>query len=384
MSNMPLTVRRSIEVLGLCALGAIIILGQSVIMPLLMAFFISIVLLPPFRWLMKHKVPESLSIVFCIIGFIMLIAAVAFFLSWQIGGFVSDIDTIKKNLSIHWDNLSKWISSKTHYSVEQQLGIIKQQSSKLGSNITGQIQGALASLSGIFIFLGLLPIYIFLIMFYRNLLLRFVYMWFAEDHHSKVEEALRETEVMVKFYLVGLAIQIAYLTVLLSVILMLFGIKHAILIGVTFAILNLIPYLGALIGNLIGVILTLTTSQEMWQIWAVLGTIAFVQFLDNNILMPRIVGSKVKVNALASIVGIVIGGTMAGISGMFLSIPLMALLKIVFDKTEHLRQWGVLLGDARPGLSPVGNRMFRVADKLKEQRDKQIDSKIDKAEREDE
>ena len=174
MSNMPLTVRRSIEVLGLCALGAIIILGQSVIMPLLMAFFISIVLLPPFRWLMRHKVPESLSIVFCIIGFIMLIAAVAFFLSWQIGGFVSDIDTIKKNLSIHWDNLSKWISSKTHYSVEQQLGIIKQQSSKLGSNITGQIQGALASLSGIFIFLGLLPIYIFLIMFFRILLLRFV------------------------------------------------------------------------------------------------------------------------------------------------------------------------------------------------------------------
>lgn len=380
MSNMPLTVRRSIEVLGLCAVGAIIILGQSVIMPLLMAFFISIVLLPPFRWLMKHKVPESLSIVLCIIGFILLIVAVAFFLSWQIGGFVSDIETIKKNLNIHWDNLSKWISNKTHYSVEEQLAIIKQQSSKLGSNVAGQVQGALASLSGIFIFLGLLPIYIFLIMFYRNLLLRFVYMWFSEDHHSKVEEALRETEVMVKFYLVGLAIQIAYLTVLLSVILLLFGIKHAILIGVTFAILNLIPYLGALIGNLIGVILTLTTSQEIWQIWAVLGTIAFVQFLDNNILMPRIVGSKVKVNALASIVGIVIGGTMAGISGMFLSIPLMALLKIVFDKTEHLRQWGVLLGDARPGLSPVGNRMFRVADKLKEQRDKQLDNKIEEAE----
>jgi predicted PurR-regulated permease PerM len=111
--------------------------------------------------------------------------------------------------------------------------------------------------------------------------------------------------------------------------------------------------------------LTLTTSQELWQIWAVLGTIAVVQFLDNNILMPRIVGSKVKVNALASIVGIVIGGTVAGISGMFLSIPVMAVLKIIFDKTAHLRQWGILLGDARPGLSPINNRMFRISRKPK-------------------
>lgn len=376
---MPLTVRRSIEILGLCAAGLIIVLGQGVIMPLLMAFFIAILMLPMLRWLMKHKVPESLAIVLCIVAFFLVIAGIAVFLSWQIGSFLSDIEAIKKNLLIHWNNLSQWITSKTHYSVQQQLAMIKSQGSKLGTNLTGQLQGAMSSLSGIFIFLGLLPIYIFLILFYRNLLLRFAYMWFEEPEHEKLKDALQETEVMVKYYLFGLMIQIAYLTVLLSVILMLFGIKHAILIGITFAILNLIPYLGALIGNLIGVLLTLTTSQEMWQIWAVLGTIAFVQFLDNNILMPRIVGSKVKVNALASIVGIVIGGTMAGISGMFLSIPVMALLKIMFDRSAHLRQWGVLLGDARPGMSPVSNRMFRIKHKLEDKRDEEVSKEADDA-----
>lgn len=379
---MPLTVRRSIELLGLCAVGVVIVLGQSVIMPLLMAFFVAILMLPMLRWLMKHKIPESMAIVLCILAFFLVIAGIAVFLSWQIGGFLSDIDKIKENLLVHWNKLSQWVTSKTHYSVEQQLAMLKAQGSKAGSNITGQLQGAMASLSGIFIFLGLLPIYIFLILFYRNLLLRFAYMWFEEPEHEKVEDALQETEVMVKYYLFGLMIQIAYLTVLLSGILMLFGIKHAILIGITFAILNLIPYLGALIGNLIGVLLTLTTSQEIWQIWAVLGTIAFVQFLDNNILMPRIVGSKVKVNALASIVGIVIGGTMAGISGMFLSIPVMALLKIMFDRSAHLRQWGVLLGDARPGLSPVSNRMFRIKHTLEDKRDKEVKNEADDAKQE--
>jgi predicted PurR-regulated permease PerM len=351
------------------------VFGQGVIMPLLTAFFIALLLLPVFRWFRKYKIPEALSIVLCIVLLFLVIAGIAFFLSWQIGSFVSDIESIKKNLIIHWNNLSQWISTKTNYSVDQQLAMIKQQGSKLGSNAGSQLQGAAVSLSGIFVFLGLLPIYIFLIMFYRNLLLRFVYLWFTEAQHPKVKEAVEETEVMVKYYLLGLLIQIAYLTILLGGILMLFGIKHAILIGITFAILNLIPYLGALIGNLIGVLLTLTTSQELWQIWAVLGTIAFVQFLDNNILMPRIVGSKVKVNALASIVGIVVGGTLTGISGMFLSIPVMALLKIVFDKSAHLQQWGVLLGDARPRQSPISNRIFRMKTKLENKRNEETEGK---------
>ena len=140
---------------------------------------------------------------------------------------------------------------------------------------------------------------------------------------------------------------------------MIIGIEHALLIGVIFAVLNLIPYVGALIGNIIGVMLTLTSSSDLWPMFAVLGTIAFVQFLDNNILMPRIVGSKVKINALATIVGVIVAGALTGVSGMFLSLPIIAVLKIIFDRTDQFRQWGVLLGDERPGMSPIQFAVFR-------------------------
>ena len=184
-------------------------------------------------------------------------------------------------------------------------------------------------------------------------------MWFKNDDHPKVKEAIYETESIIKSYLIGLLIQITYMTVLLGGILMLIGIKHALLIGVIFAILNLIPYVGALLGNLIGVLLTLTSSQELWPVITVLGVIAFVQFLDNNILMPRIVGSKVKINALFAILGVFIGGSIAGVSGMFLALPIVAVLKIVFDRTESFKQWGVLLGDERPSRSPMTFPAFR-------------------------
>ena len=150
------------------------------------------------------------------------------------------------------------------------------------------------------------------------------------------------------------------MTVLLGGILLIIGIKHAMLIAIIFAILNLIPYIGALIGNLIGVLLTLTSSPELWHVFAVLIAITAVQLLDNNILMPRIVGSKIKINALVSIIGVIIGGTLAGVSGMFLSLPLIAILKIIFDHTSEFRHWGLLLGDERPGLSPMTNAALRL------------------------
>lgn len=378
-NDMPVTVRRSIEVLGLCALGLIIVLGQDVIMPLLMAFFISLLLLPMFRWLHKRKVPEGLAIVLCIVSFLLLLAGITAFLSYQIGMLVRDIDTIQKNMTIHLNRVSDWINEKMHFTTEQQLAMIKKQAAGMGSNVSSLASGAAVSLSGILIFVGLIPIYVFLIMYYRNVLLRFVFMWFRKEQFPVVESAVRETEVIVKYYLFGLGIQIGYLTLLLGVTLLCFGIKHAILIAITFAILNLIPYLGALIGNLIGVVLTLTSSQDLTQVWIVLGSIAIVQFLDNNILMPRIVGSRVKVNALVSIVGIVIGGSMAGISGMFLSIPIMAVLKIVFDKSQSMQQWGVLLGDDRPGRSVMQNSVFRIKKKLQNQRDEEVKSAEDNA-----
>lgn len=363
MPALPLTVRRAIELMGVYFLGMIILVGRDVITPLVMAFFLALMLLPVYRFLRRRRLPESLAIVLSILLLLVLIGGVVWFFSSQISRLVADFPGIKKNVQAHLNSLSTWIDSKWNISTERQVQIINEQNDKLMTYATGVLGGAASSVTGVLIFVGLLPIYIFLILFYRNLLLRFVFLWFPEESHSKVEEVMRETEVIIKSYLIGLLIQITYITVLLGGILFFIGIKHAILIGAIFALLNLIPYVGALIGNIIGVLLTLSSSQEVWPIFAVLGTIAFVQFLDNNILMPRIVGSKVKINALATIVGVIVAGALAGVSGMFLSLPVIAVLKIIFDRTTNFRQWGVLLGDERPKRSPLQFPVLRKANK---------------------
>ena len=379
MKELPVSVRRSIELLGLYTCGLILVAGNGIIAPIIMAFLVSIVVYPLYSFFVKKRLPESLAIALSLTILIAVVGAIVWFFSSQVARLISDFPTIKENVTVHLNSLSEWINRKTNFSTEKQVSFINDQSKKLLNYAGGILGGAATSVTSIFIFVGLIPIYVFLILFYKNLLLRFIFLWFPQESHEKVKDGMHQTQAIIKSYLVGLLIQISYITVLLGGTLMIIGIKHALLIGVIFAILNLIPYIGALIGNIVGVLLTLTSSQEIWPIYAVLITIAAVQFLDNNILMPRIVGSKVKINALASIVGVIVGGAIAGVSGMFLSLPVIAILKIVCDRSNNFRQWGVLFGDERPKLSPMHFPVFRLKNRQVQdiiKKEDNIDTKV--------
>jgi predicted PurR-regulated permease PerM len=198
------------------------------------------------------------------------------FFSSQITKLVSDFPQIKANVQAHLHSLSIWVGQKFGITAKRQTKMIAEHNDKLLNLAGGFLGGAASSVTGILIFIGLLPIYIFLMLFYKNILLRFVILWFPITQHEKVEEVVRESEVIIKSYLVGLLMQISYIIILPGGLLLIFGIKHAILVGAIFAILNLIPNVGALVGNLIGVVLTLSSTQEVIPILIVLGTIAVV------------------------------------------------------------------------------------------------------------
>ncbi|HEX6431589.1 MAG TPA: AI-2E family transporter [Niastella sp.] len=353
MKEIPASIKRSIELLGLFLIGVIIVLGKIIIMPLLMSFFISIMLLPVFRFFRKRKLPESIAIILPILFIIIGAALIVWLFYSQMKFLVNDFQTIEKNLTAHLNAFSLWISQAFGFSPTDQLKFINQQSNKLLSYAANMFSGAAGSATGVLIFFGLLPIYTFLLIMYRSIFMKFILMSFEPKEHDKIVDVMQQIEKMGKRYLLGLLIQLCYVTILLWGILAVFGIKHALLIGIIFAFLNLIPYLGALIGNVIGALITLASSTSIADIVYVLGAIALVQFLDNNILMPRIVGSQVKLNPLISILGIFIAGTLTGVSGMFLALPIIAILKIIFDQTEQFKKWGVLLGDEKYVKKPM-------------------------------
>ena len=178
MSQLPLTVRRAIELMGIYFLGMMILAGREVITPLVMAFFLALMLLPVLRFLRRKKVPEGLAIFLAIIFLAIIIGLVIWFFSSQISRLIADFPQIKKNVQLHLNSLSAWINSKWGLSTERQVQLINEQNDKLFTFASGMLGGAASSVTGTLIFFGLLPIYIYLLLFYKNLLIRFVFIWF--------------------------------------------------------------------------------------------------------------------------------------------------------------------------------------------------------------
>ena len=148
-------------------------------------------------------------------------------------------------------------------------------------------------------------------------------------------------------------IETAIIAVLNSVSLLALGVESAILVGVAGALLNLIPYIGGVIAIGLAMIMAITSQPPIYALW-VFVIYNVIQLLDNHLIVPKIVASKVNINALISIIVVLIGGAMWGIPGMFLSIPLTAIVKIIFDRIEPLEPIGFVFGNNIP---PPDNKM---------------------------
>lgn len=160
--------------------------------------------------------------------------------------------------------------------------------------------------------------------------------------------------------MLALLFEAAIIAILNSVGLLIIGLKYAIILGVIGALLNVIPYVGALLAIMIYILIALVTKNSISYVFYVVILYTIVQLIDNNWIVPKLIGSKVKINALVTIIAVIVGGALWGISGMFLSIPIIAILKIIFDHIDTLKPWGFLLGDTMPEIATLKINLKKV------------------------
>ncbi len=148
-------------------------------------------------------------------------------------------------------------------------------------------------------------------------------------------------------------IRIIMVATLDTAALLILGIEYALIIGIFGALLNMIPYIGGIVAVAMPMMVALVTKTTPMYAIYVLAAYYFIQLIDNNYIVPKIVASKVKINAFFSIIVVIAGNALWGIPGMFLSIPLLAIVKLICDNIEPLKPWGFLLGDTMPPLLKI-------------------------------
>ena len=319
--------------------------AQNILIPFAFACLLAILLLPVVNFLESIKIPKVFSILISIILAIGFIAGIIYFLSSQIASFMQDIPSIKAHINEHFISLQNWVKEKLHISFQEQNDYLNQQANKLKETGTGYISHTFFSITEALMLLILMPIYTFLLLFYKDHIRKFLFAVFKEEHTIGIQNVISQTKLMIRSYMVGLLIEMGIVATANSTGLILLGVKYAIFFGVLAGVLNLIPYIGMFTATLFTVLVTLTTTDNTSDIIWIVVIFYSIHIVDVNVLMPKIVASRLRINALISILGVVIGGTLTGISGLFLSIPAIAFIKIVCDEVDELKPWGMLMGD---------------------------------------
>jgi len=341
----PFYIKAPLVLIGLYLFFYILFLLQAIIVPFAFAGLVAILLNPIYNRLEKWKFPKILAILLTILIAFIVLAGILLFLSTQIIQFGDMIPLLKQKSIALLNEAQQWISMKFNIPLDKQMKMLNDTL----NNSKAYLGQTLNTVFGIVSYFVLIPLYVFLLLFYKPLLLNFIFEVFKEDNKEQVAEILQETKSAVQSYIVGLMIEACIIAALNSIALMILGVKYAILIGVIGAILNVVPYIGGVIAIAIPVLISFVTKDDgLTTPILIVASYLFIQFIDNNIVVPRVVSSKVSVNALVSIVIVLLGGTLWGVSGMFLSIPFVAVLKIIFDRVNELKPWGKLLGEEMP------------------------------------
>jgi predicted PurR-regulated permease PerM len=238
-----------------------------------------------------------------------------------------------------------WVKENLNIGITQQNQYLKDTAEQMKHNGTDIVQTTVVTITEIVSYVIFLPIYCFLILYHKDIIKRFLIEIFRRTDEDQIMDVIYESQAISQAYLTGLLIELLIVFVLNSLGFLILGIKYPIFLALIAALLNLVPYIGMIIASIFSMLVTMVSSHDITTMFWVAGVLGAVQIVDNNILMPFIVGSKVKVNSLAIILGVLFGGALWGIPGMFLAIPLLAFMKVVFERVETLKPWAILLGD---------------------------------------
>ncbi|MBK7410087.1 MAG: AI-2E family transporter [Saprospirales bacterium] len=361
--SFPFYAKASLLIIGFYFFIRMLSIAQDIILPLIYAGIIAILMGPAVNFLIKKKINRVISIagVLAVASIVAAALVALFFLGAS--KFSEALPQLVDKFQVLLNQAIARISGVSNISTHLINEWIKNTKETIINNSGAAIGTTFATLSGVLTTIFLTPVYIFMLLFYQPHLVEFMHRLFGAKNNSKITEILSETKSVIQQYIVGLFAEFAIVAVLNSASLLILGIEYAILFGILGAFLNVIPYLGGAITMVLFSVITLMTKSPVYTLY-VLGMYTFIQLIDNNYIVPKVVGSKVQLNAFISLITVIVGAALWGIPGMFLSIPLTAIVKLLLDRIEPLKSWGFLLGDTMPPLVELKLDFKEIAKKL--------------------
>jgi AI-2 transport protein TqsA len=342
--KLPFYARLALTLLAVVLIFLILRTASNLFIPLVFALLLSILLFPLTKFFeTKVHMGRAGAAMLSVSLFVFVMMGFVYFLTVQVIGFSSDLPLLKKRFQAMFDNLQNWMSYKFHITGSQQAEYMNKSVNSMMESAAQSLSNVFLSVTGALLLILFVVIFTFFMLYHRKLLMQFVLHLFSVPNRGKVSEVVHETKTMINAYVLGLVIEMAFMSIVTSAMLAIMGVQYALLLGVMTALLNVIPYLGIYTSIVICMLVTFANSSANMALEVGIGMM-IIHILDANVLFPRIVGGRVKMNPFITIIAVIVGEFLWGIPGMFLFIPIVGIVKLVCERVEELQAWALLIG----------------------------------------
>lgn len=354
--QLPAYLRLTTILLGIVLIIFVMQQAKSILVPILVSGLLAILISPLTSWLEKKRMAPALAAAIGLTALLILIFGIVYFFYNQILNLSGDLEGLELRFGQLVERINAFIAEHFDGVVPISIDSIKDLVFiQVRDNINVLTQGILAT-AGTITLIFIIPVYIFLFLYYRGFIVDFFKKVFTKQHEEKVNNAVSKVKSVVQNYIKGAFIVICILAVLNSIALYSLGIKHAMLFAVFAALLNVIPYVGPFIGATFPIAYALLTTDSLWYPFGVFLAFYVIQLFEGNFFTPKIVGSKVSMNPLMTIIALFVGNFIWGFAGMILFIPGIAILKVIFDEIEGMEAYSFMLSSVKQKNNIGANR----------------------------
>lgn len=340
----PLWFKTTTILLGLVLAFVVLSYGKFILMPLAFSALIAMLLEPLSKWLQEWKIHRAGAIIISMVLLFLLLSGILSLLSLQLLQFADSLPKANEKIQTLGNDIIQFFEATFNIAPNRQVEFIRQGLETVLNESGKYVTTALGATTNVFTTMALLPIFVFFMMYYKNMYRRFLYMM-GDGGNRAIDSVIDSVQKVTQNYIIGMMTVITLLAILNFIGLWAIGIEHALFFAVFAAILAIIPYIGIIIGSLPAIIFALLFTDSLFYPVAVIGVFAVVQFLEGNFITPNVVGSRVSINPFMALLGLIVGGNIWGIAGMILFVPFIGILKCIFDEVESLRPYGYLLGN---------------------------------------
>lgn len=325
----------------------ILMYGKPFLVPITFAGLLAMLLLPVVKWLQRKGMNHVLAIIISLLSFVGFIALVIFFISLQVSDLAENATQLEQQVTEKYQQVRDYVSKEFGIDEQQQKEVLKQQQEKSSGQVGSVVLGLVSGLGGMLTNFLLVLVYSFLFIFFRQRIKKFIVQLVPTGEKENAQSCVQKTQQVAQAYLKGLSLMIVCLWIMYSIGFTIAGVKNAIFFAVLCGLLEIIPFIGNLTGTALTVLMALVQGGDMNLVIAILVTYGLVQFIQTYLLEPMVVGSGVNINPMATIIGLVAGELLWGIPGMVVAIPLLGMIKIIFEHIPAMQPYAYLIGEEK-------------------------------------